>query len=346
VAGGGFSGVELAAGLADFLVDTRKFYPRLAGQKLHLLLVHHGQRLLEELDEESAAYTLRLLRRQGIGVRLGTAVTRVAANEVDLNPGGTIATQSVFWTAGVTPSPLVQSLPLPKDRHGAVVVDGHLAVQGHPGVWAIGDCASIPNPHDGGTYAPLAQNAEREGPVVAANVLASLHGQPLQTFDYELLGTFASLGHRTAVGKVMGRRFSGLPAWLMWRAVYLSKLPGWDRKARVGTDWLLDFVLPPDLVAMHADELVESMQRRSDALHGEASGRTGGAPPATESRAPASAGASGGVAVGGPPSAGASGSPSTTGSSPSSGAAGGAHAAAAEPSAPHVARGPHGGAPA
>jgi len=253
VAGGGFSGVELAAALADFVRETRRFYPRLAGEKLHLVLAHHGHRLLEELDEASAAYTLTLLKREGIAVRLGTAVTAVMADSVQLDPGGTIPTRSVFWTAGVAPSPLVQSLPIPKDHHGAVVVDGHLAVQGQPGLWAIGDCASIPNPHEGGTYAPLAQNAEREGPVVAHNVLATLRGEPLSTFDYRLLGTFASLGQRSAVGRVMGLRFSGFPAWLLWRSVYLAKLPGLDRKTRVGTDWLLDFVLPADVVATHSN---------------------------------------------------------------------------------------------
>jgi len=254
VAGGGFSGVELAAALADFMRDIRKFYPRLAGTKLHLVLAHHGHRLLEELNEASAAYTLRLLKQEGIAVRLNTSVTRVTEDSVELEPGGTIPTRTVCWTAGVAPSSLVASLDVPKDRHGAVVVDGHLAVQGHPGVWAIGDCASIPNPRDGGTYAPLAQNAEREGPVVADNVLATLRGDPLKTFDYRLLGTFASLGQRTAVGQVFGRQYSGLHAWFLWRGVYLSKLPGWDRKIRVGIDWLLDFVLQPDVVNMHTDD--------------------------------------------------------------------------------------------
>ena len=245
VAGGGFSGVELAAALADFMRETRKFYPRLAGAKLHLVLAHHGQRLLEELNEASAAYTLRLLKQEGIAIRLSTSVTRVTEDAVELEPGGTIPTRTVCWTAGVAPSSLTASLDVPKDHHGAVVVDGHLAVQDQPGLWAIGDCASIPNPRDGGTYAPLAQNAEREGPVVAHNVLATLRGEPLKTFDYHLLGTFASLGERSAVGQVFGRQFSGTVAWFLWRGVYLSKLPGWDRKLRVGTDWLLDLCCRP-----------------------------------------------------------------------------------------------------
>src|SRR5262249_51636917 len=161
-----------------------------------LLLAHHGSRLLEELPEAAAGYTLQRLRRQGVDVRLRTGVTGVMPDTVTLDPGGTIATRSVFWTAGVAPNPLVESLPLPKDPQCAVSVDGPLAVPGQQGIWAIGDCAAIPTPRTGGTYGPLAQNAEREGPVVAHNVLATLRGEALRTFDYDLQGTFAALGRR------------------------------------------------------------------------------------------------------------------------------------------------------
>jgi NADH:ubiquinone reductase (H+-translocating) len=247
VAGGGFSGVELAAALGDFLRETRRYYPTLAGEPLRLLLAHHGARLLEELDGASAAYTLSLLRRRGIAVRLGTGVTRVARDRVELSPGGEVPTHTVMWTAGLAPSPFVAALPLPKDRHGAVIVDEHLAVSGHPGIWALGDCASVPNPR-GGSYGQTAQNAEREAPVVAHNVLAALRGAPLRAFTYRPMGMLASLGHHTAVGNVFGLRFAGPVAWLLWRSVYLAKLPGLDRKARVGLDWALDFLFPPNVL--------------------------------------------------------------------------------------------------
>ncbi|HZS01598.1 MAG TPA: NAD(P)/FAD-dependent oxidoreductase [Chloroflexota bacterium] len=248
VAGGGYSGVELTAALADFLRALRRYYPSLAGEPLRLVLAHHGQRLLEELTDSAAAYTLALLRRQGIAVRLGTGVAAVAADSVELAPGGTLPTRTVFWTAGVAPDPLLAQLGVPCDRHGAVIVDQQLAVQGHFGVWALGDCASVPNPR-GGTYGPTAQNAEREAPVVAHNVLASLQGNSLRRFDYQPVGMLASLGRRSAVGEVYGHQFSGFGAWLLWRTVYLAKLPGWDRRARVGLDWALDFVFPPNIVS-------------------------------------------------------------------------------------------------
>jgi NADH dehydrogenase len=248
VAGGGYTGVELAAALADFLRDLRRYYPTLAREPLRLVLAHHGQRLLEELDEGAAAYTLRLLRRMGIAVRLSTGVSAVAADSVELSPGGTLPTRTVFWTAGVAPSPFVEALPLPKDAHGAVIVDQHLAVPDHPGIWALGDCAHVPN-RQGGTYGPTAQNAEQEAGVVAHNILASLRGEPLRDFNYRSRGMLASLGHRTAVGQVFGLHFSGLPAWFLWRTAYLAMLPSRDRRTRVAMDWLLDLLLPPNIVS-------------------------------------------------------------------------------------------------
>jgi len=247
VTGGGNTGVELAASLNDLAESMRRCYPGLARERARVVLVHHGQRLLEQLDDSLAAYALRLLRRRRVDVRLSTDVKEVRADGVELDPGGTLPTRMVFWTAGIAPSPFVDALPVPKDHHGAVIVDGNFAVQGNPGVWALGDCASIPNPK-GGTYAPLAQNAEREGPAVAANILATLRGQPLKSFTFQPLGMMTPLGSHRAVARIFGRNLSGLPAWLLWRAAYLSKLPGLDRKIRVGTDWLLDTILPPDIV--------------------------------------------------------------------------------------------------
>jgi NADH:quinone reductase (non-electrogenic) len=247
VAGGGFAGVELAAALADFVRDSHRFYPPLAGESAQVLLVHHGVRLVPELPESAAAYTHKRLQQQGIDLRMRTAVTGVTPTCITLEPGGMVLTRTVLWTAGVAPNPVVAELDLPKDQHGAILVDGFLRVPGRPGLWAIGDCAAIPDPRTGGTYGPLAQNAAREGPVVAHNVLATVEGTTLQTFDYQLQGVFASLGKRHAVGEINGRQVSGSLAWFLWRTVYLAKLPGLDRRVRVGCDWLLDLPLPAGL---------------------------------------------------------------------------------------------------
>jgi NADH dehydrogenase len=291
VAGGGYSGVELTAALADFLRALRRYYPSLAGEPLRVVLAHHGERLLEELTDSAAAYTLGLLRRQGIAVRLGTGVTRVEADSVELAPGGTVPTRTVFWTAGVAPDPLIARLGVPCDQHGAAVVDEHLAVQGYPGVWALGDCAHVPNPR-GGAYGPTAQNAEREAPVVAHNVLATIQGRPLRRFDYQPVGMLASLGRRTAVGEVFGHQFSGLGAWLLWRTLYLAKLPGWDRRARVGLDWALDFIFPPNIVSSTGALPVAARTVAPGGDHPPAALPSGAAAPAATTRADSAPGQS------------------------------------------------------
>jgi NADH dehydrogenase len=269
VAGGGNTGVELAASLQDFLQAMRRSYPRLGGTRPRVVLVHHGQRLLEQLDASLADDALKLLRQRGMDIRLGTGVAAVSAEGVTLDPGGDVPSRTVFWTAGIAPNPFVESLPVPKDSHGAVIVDTHLAVKDHPGLWALGDDAGVPSPA-GGAYAPTAQNAENEGPVVADNILATIAGTPLRTISYESKGMVTSLGHRRAVAQVFGKRISGLPAWMLWRGAYLAMLPGLDRKARVGMDWLLDTIFPPDIV----DTLGEPPARTSEAGEGQAPAAT------------------------------------------------------------------------
>jgi hypothetical protein len=302
---------------------------------VRLVLAHHGHRLLEELSEGAAAYTLQLLKRQGIAVRLGTAVKGIAETSVTLDPGGEIPTRTVFWTAGVAPSPVVGALGVAKDKHGAVIVDEHLMVPEQPGLWALGDCAHVPD-GKGGSYAPLAQNAEQQAPVVAHNILATLHGAPLRPFQYHLKGTLASLGRRTAVGEAFGLRFSGLLAWLLWRSVYLSKLPGLDRKVRVGLNWALDFVFPADTVQTIPPEVLHAALRRSNGptdpsytlpkiggpvvpTHGEGEDH----PAPAGARPPASAPAAGAPA----PSGAGSGQPPAA---PSGGASGGQGASSAQ----------------
>jgi NADH dehydrogenase len=127
-----------------------------------------------------------------------------------------------------------------------------MEVAGYPGVWALGDCAVIPDPHTGGPYPPTAQHAEREGARVAVNVAAAINGKDgdKRPFVYRTMGMLAPLGHRSAVAEIRGFKFSGFFAWFMWRCIYLGKLPGWDRKIRVALDWFLDVFLPRDIVQL------------------------------------------------------------------------------------------------
>ncbi len=135
-----------------------------------------------------------------------------------------------------------------------MIVDSTLAVPGLTNVWAVGDCAQIPDPDsDGGAYPPTAQHALREGKVLAENIAASIAGKPLKQFRFRAIGVLVGLGHRTAAAEIRGLRFSGLLAWLMWRSIYLSKLPGIEKKVRVTLDWSLDLFFPRDIVVTRAE---------------------------------------------------------------------------------------------
>ena len=161
-----------------------------------------------------------------------------------------VPTETFVWTAGNKPSPVMNTLGLPLNRRGQIKVNTNLAVPDVAGLWAAGDCAEGPDlTNEGKPAPPTAQHAQREGKVLGYNVAASIKGKPLKEFNFKTLGLLAALGHQLAVAEFFGRyRFSGFLAWLMWRAIYLGKLPTLQKQVRVGLDWLLDVFFPSDIV--------------------------------------------------------------------------------------------------
>jgi NADH dehydrogenase len=192
-------------------------------------------------------YTGRELMRQGIDVRLNTRVAEMTQHGVALSDGSLVSSRTLIWTAGTTANPALGMLPCDTDR-GRVIVDATLAVPRFPGVWALGDCAAIPDPDTGRQQPPTAQHAIREARVVAENIVAHLQGRPLKSFRFPGLGQLAAIGRRRGVAQILGFRFSGFVAWLLWRTIYLSKLPRFERKVRIALDWTLDLVFSKDLV--------------------------------------------------------------------------------------------------
>jgi NADH dehydrogenase len=184
---------------------------------------------------------------RGVDVRLGARVEGFADGHVRLAGGETIETSTFVWTAGTEPSPLLRTFPFPKER-GRIAVNERLEVEGHPGVWAVGDCARVPDSRTGGTHPPTAQHAIREGRTAARNIRAAIDGRPLEDFRFATLGQLAAIGRRSGVARILGFRFSGFLAWWLWRTIYLSKLPGLERKVRVMIDWTLDVLFSKDLV--------------------------------------------------------------------------------------------------
>ncbi|MEU8848477.1 NAD(P)/FAD-dependent oxidoreductase [Streptomyces sp. NPDC048564] len=241
VAGGGFAGTELVAELFDLVHDVLHFYPRLHGLRPRFVIVHAGERLLPELSPQLGLYAQRKLGGRGIEFRLGARVSKATAEDITLDSGETIPTRTLAWTAGNRPNPLVQQVMPPP-----LAVQPTMQVPGIPGLWALGDCARIPD-LAGGFHPPTAQHAIREGKAVAKNIAAVLRGRRPVPFRFGGFGVLVSLGHRTAAGEIGGRRVSGFLAWVLWRSVYLSKLPSVEKRLRVLADWTLDLVFPRDI---------------------------------------------------------------------------------------------------
>lgn len=247
VAGGGFAGVETVAAVNDFLHEALRFYRNLREDQLRLVLVHPGKVILPELGEALGRYAQGKLARRGVEILAGARVSGLTERGVELADGRVIATRTLVWTAGTTPNPLLEGLACSKDR-GRICVNQHLEVPEWPGVYALGDCAAIPDPSTGGTQPPTAQHALRQGVVVARNLVAELRGGAKRGFTFRGLGQLAAIGRRTGVARIFGMNFSGFLAWWLWRTVYLAKLPRLEKKVRVMLDWTLDLVFSKDLV--------------------------------------------------------------------------------------------------
>jgi NADH dehydrogenase len=246
VVGGGFSGVETAGELADCLASIRRYYPQVAADELNVTLLQDGPRLLPELSEPLGVAAHRSLVARGVDVRTGTRATCVSEHAVALAGGETIPAATVICTIGTQPNPLVARMTVPVER-GRIVVNPDLSVRDTRGVWAIGDCAAVTNARDGKLAPPTAQFAVREARRAAANLLATLGGVPTRAFDYKARGSMAAIGHMKGVADVLGIPLSGLPAWLLWRAYYLSQMPTFGRKLRIFVEWTWGMFFPTDI---------------------------------------------------------------------------------------------------
>jgi NADH dehydrogenase len=247
VAGGGFAGVETIAAVNDFLREALEFYPGLSEDLLRIVLVHDGPVLLPELGEALGTYAQRKLAERKIEIRLKTRITAMSDDGVVLSDGSMIPAKTLVWTAGTSANPLLGMLPCKMGR-GRLVANEYMEVPEWPGVWALGDCALIPDPRTGNPYPPTAQHAIRQGKVLASNILAAVRGGAKRPFVFTTIGLLASIGKRTGVARILGINFSGFVAWVLWRTIYLGKLPRVEKQVRVALDWFLDLLFSKDLV--------------------------------------------------------------------------------------------------
>ena len=246
--GAGYAGVEALAEAHDLVRDSIRHYPRLRDVPQRWLLVDSGDRVLAQAPERLGAYAARDLARRGIEIRLGTRLDALDATGATLSDGTRVETATLVWAAGVQANPLTRELALPVDDRGRVRVDDHLRVEGLANVWALGDCAAVPNAATPGEYDPATcQHALRQARRLAAN----LQGRP-RPYRYRTLGQVASLGRRRGIAQLPGVRLRGLDGWLVARTYHLMQLPSATRRSRVMADWLTSGLFRRDIAELTA----------------------------------------------------------------------------------------------
>jgi len=246
VIGGGFSGVEVAGGIGDFLRGAMRYYPRVRPHELKVTLLHDGGDLLPELPQSLGRVAHRSLQAREIGVRLNARAARVTADGVTLDNGEFIPGATVICTVGTKPNPLAESLGLHRER-GRIRARPDMSVSGAANVWALGDCALVRNAATGEPAPATAQFAVAQAHALARNILAAVQGRATESFRHVAKGKMATTGHLKGVAQVGRLELAGLPAWLLWRAYYLLQMPTLGRKVRIFVEWTWSMFFAADI---------------------------------------------------------------------------------------------------
>ncbi len=246
VIGGGFSGVEEAGELVDCLRSIQRYYPRVKAADIVVTLVHDTQQLLPELPAALGLAAKISLEERGVRVLMAERAASIRADGISLANGVQLETRTVICTVGTRPNALVDTFSLPHDR-GRIVVKADMSLANHKGLWALGDCALVPNARNGTASPPTAQFAVQQAQLLSKNILSVIFQRPTQPFDYLARGSMAAIGHMKGVAALPGLYLSGLLAWLLWRAYYLSQMPTFGRKLRIFVEWTWGMFFPADI---------------------------------------------------------------------------------------------------
>ncbi len=249
--GAGFAGVEALAELEDMARDACRYYPTIEPRHMRWFLVEATERILPEVGPEMGCWTLRQLRGRGIDVRTRTSLVSAVGGHIVLDDGTEFDTDTLVWTAGVRPHPLVRASGLPLDGGGRVRATAELTVEGFRTVFTAGDCAAVPDlTRPGERCAPNAQHAVRQARTLADNVVATLRGREPRPYRHAYAGSVAGLGLHQGAAQIHGRKLRGLPAWFMHRTYHLSRIPTLDKKVRVLVDWTLALFFRREIVSL------------------------------------------------------------------------------------------------
>lgn len=258
IVGGGFAGIETAGELMDLLIDAGKYYPKINKKEIKVIVLEALPNILPGFSEKLAKFAHNLLSKHGIEIKLKTAVTSFngyeimmkkipdSPDKVDSSEREAIQTRTVIWTAGVTPVNTIKRSMFKTER-GKIIVNDFLEAQDFPGVFAIGDCALFIDPKTKRPFAPTAQLAEAQAKTAAYNLHSLIKNEKMKKFEYESRGQMAIIGKRNGVASLFGMNISGILAWALWRNVYISKIPRWDKRLRVLLDWTIDMFFDRDI---------------------------------------------------------------------------------------------------
>jgi NADH:ubiquinone reductase (H+-translocating) len=264
VVGGGFNGIETVGALNDFVRETvREFYKDIYMTDVRIMLVNSEDRILEQVDEDLGKWALLKLKDNGVEFIMNTQVVGATPTTAKLDNGNIINTHTIIWSTGVTPSKLIANLPCEHDKGHRIISNSYLEIVGYPGIYALGDCASITDPNTGKPYPPTAQHAIRQGNVAAKNIISSIKGTEARgggeegendrkkknkkKFVYKTKGMMAEIGKRSGVATLFGFKVHGFAAWWLWRTFYLTNLPTKQKKLKVMVDWTMDLLFKPDV---------------------------------------------------------------------------------------------------
>ncbi len=249
--GGGYAGVEALAESEDLARYATRYLRNVTADDLRFVLVEASPRILPEVGEDMGRWTVEQLRERGIDIRLETRLESTVEGNVVLSDGATMRSDTVVWTAGVKPNPVLAATDLPLDERGRLTCDADLRVTGVVDAWGAGDCSAVPDLTNPGEFcSPSAQHAVRQAKVLADNVVATMRGFEAVPYKHKHNGSVASLGLYKGVAQVKGIKIKGFPAWFLHRTYHMTKVPTTRRKVAVVTDWTIAFLFKRDVTSL------------------------------------------------------------------------------------------------